>query len=41
MLFLQKPATGAWGEEDVESMLARAYLWRASFSDARSHLMER
>jgi len=41
VLFLQKPATLGWGEADVESMLARAYLWRASFSDARSHLQER
>lgn len=41
VLFLQKPSTAEWGEKDVESMLARAYLWRASFGDARSHLTER
>jgi len=41
VLFLQKPSTAEWGEHDVESMLARAYLWRASFGDARSHLTER
>ena len=41
VLFLQKPSTAEWGDKDIESVLARAYLWRASFGDARSHLTER
>lgn len=41
VMFLQRPATTGWGEADVESILARAYLWRASFEEARSHLAER
>ena len=37
-MFLQKLPTGEWSESEVEVVLSRAYMWRASFDDARSHL---
>ncbi|KDD73164.1 hypothetical protein H632_c2468p0, partial [Helicosporidium sp. ATCC 50920] len=37
IMFLQKPPTAAWTERDVESMLARAHLWRATFDGAAGH----
>ena len=37
IMFLQKPATAAWGEKDIELVLSRAYMWRASFKGAASH----
>ena len=36
-MLLQRPPTGAWGEADVEAVLARAHVWRASFGGAASH----
>ena len=36
-MFLQKPPTAAWSEKDIELVLSRAYMWRASFKDAASH----
>ena len=39
VLFLQKPPTSTWSESEVELILSRAYMWRASFNDARSHLV--
>ena len=39
VLFLQKPPTASWSESEVELILSRAYMWRASFNDARSHLL--
>lgn len=38
VLFLQKLPTADWDEKDIEMVLSRAYMLRASFSDARSHL---
>jgi hypothetical protein len=38
VLFLQRPPTCSWSEADVEPVLARAFLWRASFGGAPSHL---
>ena len=40
ILFLQKLPTTDWGEKEVESVLSRAYMWRASFDHARSHLSQ-
>ena len=40
ILFLQKLPTAEWGEKEVESVLSRAYMWRASFDHARSHLSQ-
>ncbi|KAK9804775.1 hypothetical protein WJX72_004752 [[Myrmecia] bisecta] len=40
ILFLQKLPTANWSEKDVEVVLSRAYMWRASFDDARSHLTQ-
>ena len=40
ILFLQKLPTAGWGEKEVESVLSRAYMWRASFDHARSHLSQ-
>ena len=40
ILFLQKLPTADWGEKEVESVLSRAYMWRASFDHARSHLSQ-
>jgi hypothetical protein len=37
IMLLQRPPTGAWGEADVEAVLARAHVWRASFGGAASH----
>lgn len=36
-MFLQKPPTSGWGEKDIELVLSRAYMWRASFKGAASH----
>lgn len=36
-LRLQKPPTAGWSEKDVELVLSRAFMWRASFKDATSH----
>ncbi|KAL0041033.1 hypothetical protein WJX77_002810 [Trebouxia sp. C0004] len=38
VLFLQKLPTTEWNETDIEMVLSRAYMLRASFNDARSHL---
>ena len=38
ILYLQKLPTGHWSEKEVESVLSRAYMWRASFDQAKSHL---
>ncbi|CAK0787611.1 hypothetical protein CVIRNUC_010833 [Coccomyxa viridis] len=40
ILFLQRLPTADWGEKEVESVLSRAYMWRASFHHARSHLSQ-
>ncbi|KAK9904760.1 hypothetical protein WJX75_002030 [Coccomyxa subellipsoidea] len=40
ILFLQKLPTGDWGEKEVESVLSRAYMWRTSFDQAKSHLQQ-
>lgn len=40
ILFLQKLPTADWGEKEIESVLSRAYMWRASFDHARSHLSQ-
>lgn len=38
VLFLQKLPTTEWDEKDIEMVLSRAYMLRASFNDAQSHL---
>ena len=38
VLFLQKLPTTEWDEKDIEMVFSRAYMLRASFNDARSHL---
>ena len=38
VLFLQKLPTADWDEKDIEMVLSRAYMLRASFKDAGSHL---
>ena len=38
VLILQKLPTADWDEKDIEMVLSRAYMLRASFNDARSHL---
>ncbi len=38
VLFLQKLPTSEWNEIDIEMVFSRAYMLRASFNDARSHL---
>lgn len=40
MLFLQKLPTQDWSEKEVEVVLSRAYMWRASFGNAQSHLSQ-
>ncbi|PSC74343.1 GTPase-activating gyp1 [Micractinium conductrix] len=37
IMFLQRPPTSGWGEKDIELVLSRAYMWRASFKGAASH----
>ena len=37
IMFLQRVPTAEWTESDVELVLSRAYMWRASFKDASSH----
>ena len=37
---VQKLPTSSWSEQDMESVLSRAYMWRASFTNARSHLTQ-
>ena len=37
---VQKLPTSSWSEQDMESVLSRAYMWRASFNNARSHLTQ-
>ena len=37
---VQKLPTHSWSEQDMESVLSRAYMWRASFNNARSHLTQ-
>lgn len=36
-MFLQRLPTTGWSEKDVELVLSRAYMWRASFKGATSH----
>jgi TBC1 domain family member 2 len=40
VLFLQKLPTQDWNEKEVELVLSRAYMWRASFGNAQSHLQQ-
>eukprot|EP00884_Botryococcus_braunii_P016775 jgi/Botrbrau1/3781/Bobra.0183s0016.1 len=40
VLFLQKLPTHDWSEKEVEMVLSRAYMWRASFGNAQSHLSQ-
>ncbi|KAL4419572.1 hypothetical protein ABPG77_003598 [Micractinium sp. CCAP 211/92] len=37
IMFLQRPPTAGWGEKDIELVLSRAYMWRASFKGAGAH----
>lgn len=39
IMFLQRPPTNGWGEKDIELVLSRAYMWRASFKGAASHFL--
>lgn len=38
IMFLQKLPTSSWSEQDMDSVLSQAYMWRATFQDAKSHL---
>lgn len=38
LLFLQHPPTAAWGLDDLEVLLAEAYVWKALFHESQSHL---
>jgi hypothetical protein len=38
MLFIQKVPTKEWEDNDIEVILSQAYMWRASFGEAQSHL---
>ena len=38
VLFLQRLPTDGWSEKEMELVLSRAYMWRASFDQAPSHL---
>jgi hypothetical protein len=40
VLFLQRLPTNSWTEKEIETILSRAYMWRATFDDAQSHLTE-
>jgi TBC1 domain family member 2 len=37
VMFLQRVPTADWTESDIELVLSRAFMWRASFKDASSH----
>mmetsp|Transcript_29855 Transcript_29855/g.84147 ORF Transcript_29855/g.84147 Transcript_29855/m.84147 type:complete len:269 (-) Transcript_29855:507-1313(-) len=37
MMLVQKMPTSGWSEKQIETVLSRAFLWRASFGNARSH----
>ena len=37
IMFLQRVPTSEWTESDVELVLSRAFMWRASFQGATSH----
>jgi hypothetical protein len=37
IMFLQRVPTGEWEESDIELVLSRAFMWRASFKGATSH----
>lgn len=37
IMFLQRPPTADWGEDDVELILSRAFMWRSSFKGAVNH----
>lgn len=39
IMFLQKVPTSNWNESDIELVLSRAFMWRASFKDASSHFV--
>lgn len=36
--FLQRPPTSEWREEDLEPLLAQAYVWMSMYNDAPGHL---
>ena len=38
-MFLQKVPSGGWTTKDLELVLSQAYAWRASFKEARAHLL--
>lgn len=40
VLFLQRLPTREWGEKEIETVLSKAYMWRATFDDAQSHLTQ-
>lgn len=40
IMFLQRMPTQGWGEADVEVVLSRAFMWRASFGGAASHFSQ-
>ena len=41
VLFLQRLPTKGWTEKEVETVLSKAFMWRATFDDAQSHLTQR
>ena len=40
VLFLQKLPTKGWSEKEIETILSQAFMWRATFDDAQSHLTQ-
>lgn len=38
VMLLQRPPTQDWTEQEIELVLSKAFMFRASFDKARSHL---
>lgn len=38
VMLLQRPPTQNWTEQEIELVLSKAFMFRASFEKARSHL---
>jgi hypothetical protein len=38
IMLVQKMPTSEWGENEIETVLSRAFMWRATFGNARRHL---
>lgn len=38
VMLLQRPPTQDWSEQEIELVLSKAFMYRASFEKAKSHL---